>query len=111
MAQSLKTLIGKDTGASGAPSNLEFKNFQDFFGSMAYGDSHVPDDTRDAGNTSGGTGTGPQSRKVAYNTKIDWVVPNGVNKVRVTAVGAGGGGSTKRSSHYHGGGGGLSGRV
>lgn len=111
MAQSLKTLIGKDTGggAAPAPSNLEFKNFQDFFGSLEYGDQFLPDDTRDAGNTSGGTGTGAQSRKVAYNTKIDWVVPNGVSKVRVTAVGAGGGGSTKNSSHYHGGGGGQGG--
>ena len=110
MAQSLKTLIGKDTGGgSAAPSNLEFQNFQDFFGSLEYGDSNLPDDTRDAGNTSGGTGTGAQSRKVAYNTKIDWVVPNGVSKVRVTAVGAGGGGCTRNSGHYQGGGGGQGG--
>ena len=72
MAQSLKTLIGKDTSGGGgaAESNLEFKNFQDFFGSLEYGDSYLPDDTRDAGNTSGGTGTGAQSRKIAYNTKV-----------------------------------------
>ena len=111
MAQSLKTLIGKDTSGGGgaATSNLEFKNFQDFFGSLEYGDSYLPDDTRDAGNTSGGTGTGAQSRKIAYNTKVDWVVPSGVSKVRVTAIGAGGGGSTRNSSHYQGGGGGQGG--
>ncbi len=38
MAQSLKTLIGKDTGGGGAaPSNLEFKNFQDFSAQWSMG--------------------------------------------------------------------------
>lgn len=106
MAQSLKTLIGKDTSAAAAPSNMEFKNFQDFYGSMQTGDQYLPDDQRDAGNSDGGTGTGPQSRKVGSNVLKEWVVPTGVTKIRVTALGGGGGGATKRSSHYYGGGGG-----
>ena len=110
MAQSLKTLIGKgSSGGSASASNKEFQNFQDFYGTMQYGDSHIPDDQRDAGNATGGTGTGPQSRKVAANTQKNWVVPSGVTKIRVTTIGAGGGGCTQNQSHYHGGGGGAGG--
>ena len=110
MAQSLKTLIGKDSSASSgevtAVDNREFKNWQDWYGTDEERDSAIPQVQRDPGNTSGGTGTGPQNRKAGYNSQFNWVVPNGVTKIRVTCLGGGGGGASRRGTHYHGGGGG-----
>ena len=109
MAQSLQTLIGKTSGGSteeGPTDNREFKNFQDFYGVVERNQSEMPSNTRDCGNADGGTGTGPQERKVTYNNTVNWVVPTGVSKIRVTILGAGGGGASRRGTHYHGGGGG-----
>ena len=109
MAQSLKTLIGKESSSSsggGPTDNREFKNFQDFYGVVERNSNYMPSNTRDCGNTSGGTGTGAQERKVDYNVTKNWVVPNGVSKIRVTILGAGGGGASRRNTHYNGGGGG-----
>lgn len=108
MAQSLKTLIGKGaTGGTATIDNREFKNWQDFYGCIEYGsETHMPSSTRDAGNTSGGTGTGPQERKVGHGVTKNWVVPNGVTKIRITAIGGGGGGASRKGQHYQGAGGG-----
>jgi hypothetical protein len=111
MAQSLKTLIGKDASSGGssgpqATDNREFKNFQDWYGEVERNGSYIPGSTRDCGNTSGGTGTGPQQRISRQGNVVNWVVPNGVTKIRVTLLGGGGGGGSRRGTHYHGGGGG-----
>ena len=108
MAQSLKTLIGKEgTGGTAIIDNREFKNWQDFYGCLQSGpESEMPNASRDAGNSSGGTGTGDQPRKVGYGVTKNWVVPNGVSKIRITVLGGGGGGASRRGQHYNGGGGG-----
>tara|TARA_X000001036_G_scaffold429672_1_gene461193 strand:+ start:708 stop:2384 length:1677 start_codon:yes stop_codon:yes gene_type:complete len=108
MAQSLKTLIGKEgTGGTAVIDNREFKNWQDFYGCLQYGpETEIPNSSRDAGNSTGGTGTGDQPRKVGYGTTKNWVVPTGVSKIRITVLGGGGGGAAKKGSHYYGGGGG-----
>ena len=110
MAQSLKTLIGKGGGGgSGATDVREFKNFQDWYGVTQQRFNDIPSNSRDCGNTSGGTGTGPQERKAGYNQTINWTVPDGVTSIRVTCVGAGGGGASRQGAHYYGGGGGQGG--
>ncbi len=112
MSTLLSALIGS-SGASSGDDNREFKNHQDWYAYYAGGQSNsfnfpTPQSTRDAGNSSGGTGTGAQERRAVDNSTFQWTVPNGVSKIRVTCLGGGGGGGHYRS-HYYGDSGGSGG--
>ena len=85
MATLLSALIGS-SGSGAGEDNREFKNFQDWYGYYAGGQSNTfnfatPQSTRDPGNTTGGTGTGAQNRRAPDNTTFNWDVPSGVTKI------------------------------
>ncbi len=115
MSVLLSTLIGS-SGSSDDPR--EFKNWQDWYGERyggqnnSYPDQTTPSTTRDPGNSDGGTGTGAQQRRApgqnsAAGQAFNWVVPTGVTKIRITAVGGGGGGGYGGPGGYGGGPGGY----
>tara|TARA_B100000427_G_scaffold98368_1_gene80893 strand:- start:3545 stop:5170 length:1626 start_codon:yes stop_codon:yes gene_type:complete len=113
MATLLSTLIGAGGASGSGTDNREYKNFQDWYGYYAGGQSNgynfaTPQSTRDPGNTSGGTGTGAQNRRAVDNSTFTWEVPTGVSKVRITCLGGGGGAGHYRS-HYYGDSGGSGG--
>ncbi len=109
MAQKLSEIVGASSSSSGGSTftdNRTWKNWQDFYGDVEGFTSDVPNSTRDPGNTTGGTGTGAQNRKVAYGVIVNWTVPTGVTKIRVSTIGGGGAGGCRTGSHYYGGDGG-----
>lgn len=78
----------------------EFKNFQDWYsyyvaGSDGTNQYTLPDSTRTANGQS-------VSRRIPSSGTTTWTVPSGVNKVRISCVGAGGGGSYYWSTYYGG---------
>lgn len=108
------------TAAAGAAQgdNRKFKHWQDWYSADSANDATASsrgvltvDDTRNPGSDVkvSGTAVGAQQRRVARvggtTGSVNWTVPDGVEKVRITCVGAGGGGGSN-NSHYKGGQGG-----
>ena len=98
----------------------EFKHWQDWYGGDTY-DNYatptwgqlLPQSSRDPGADVkvGGTELGSQPRRLYRGTggtgnTVNWTVPDGVEKIRVTAIGGGGGGGCHTGSYYGGAGGG-----
>lgn len=107
MAQKLSDIVGASSGGAGTfTDNRTWKNWQDFYGDVESFTSDVAQTQRDPGNTTGGTGTGAQNRKVAYGVIVNWTVPTGVTKIRVSTIGGGGAGGCRRGGSYYGGDGG-----
>ena len=98
----------------------EFKHWQDFYGGDTYDNPSsptfgqlLPQTTRDPGSDVkvSGTEVGAQSRRLyrgsgGSSNTVNWTVPDGVEKVRVTCIGGGGGGGCHTGSYYGGAGGG-----
>lgn len=106
--------------APGAADQRTYKVWQDWYGGDAADQTSgvvstwgyvLPQSTRDPGAKVkvDGTAVGAQQRRLyrgdSGGATVDWTVPDGVEKVRVTCIGGGGGGGCY-SSHYYGGQGG-----
>ena len=103
--------------SSGALDQREFKYWQQWYGGecadqtsgviSSYGIT-LPTSTRDPGSKVkvDGTAVGAQQQRLSRadsgGATVDWTVPDGVEKVRITCIGGGGGGGSY-SSHYYGG--------
>lgn len=103
--------------SSGALDQREFIYWQQWYGGecndqsdgtySSYGIT-LPDSTRDPGSKVkvDGTAVGAQQQRLSRansgGATVDWTVPDGVEKVRITCIGGGGGGGSY-SSHYYGG--------
>ena len=104
--------------APGAADSREFKYWQDWYGGDTADQTSgtpsdvnhgviLPQNTRDPGDKVkvSGTAVGAQQRRVWRGDSsafAEFTVPDGVEKVRITALGGGGGGGSY-SSHYYGG--------
>ena len=107
-APSVSTASGND--------QREFKYWQDWYGGDTYDNPAsptwgelLPQSTRDPGADVkvGGNAVGAQSRRLyrgsgGTSNTVQWTVPDGVEKIRVTTIGGGGGGGCF-TSHYYGG--------
>ena len=105
------------TVASGALDKREFIYWQQWYGGecndssdgtySSYGIT-LPDSTRDPGSKVkvNGTAVGSQQQRLSRansgGATVDWTVPDGVEKVRITCIGGGGGGGSY-NGHYYGG--------
>jgi len=111
---------GAAAGAA-AGDNRRFRHWQDWYGGDCCDQTSgtpstfgqiLPASTRDPGTdvTINGTAVGAQQRRLwrgdTGGATTDWTVPDGVERVRVTAIGGGGGSSSHTGSYYGGDGGG-----
>lgn len=110
---------GQASAAAG--DNRRFKHWQDWYGGdcadsatgtpTSFG-TILPTATRDPGVdvTVNGTAVGAQQRRLwrgdTGGATTDWIVPDGVEQVRITCIGGGGAGGAYPSNYYGGAGGG-----
>ena len=110
---------GQASAAAG--DNRRYRHWQDWYGGDCADDASgtpttfgtiLPTATRDPGTdvTVNGTAVGAQQRRLwrgdTGGATTDWIVPDGVERLRVTCIGGGGAGGAYPSNYYGGAGGG-----
>lgn len=98
MTFTLSSILGSG-GAAAGEEEKEFNKYAIFAGRNPYYSSGYRYNDN-------ATATGAEHFQVLNNSAISYTLPTGIDKIRITVVGAGGSGGTRQSNNYHGGGGG-----
>lgn len=97
MTFTLSSILG--SGGAAGEEEKEFNKYAIFAGRNPYHSSGYYYNAN-------ATATGAEHFQILNGSAVNYTLPSGISKIRITVVGSGGSGGTRNGSHYHGGGGG-----